>query len=117
MKDLLLRMQRALPAMVTWIDAVHERYRYESLRPSDLGFRRIPGHFPDLTLNNTTVASVDTVPFPPVSKFGLPALEAMSNMPMAGITFGNMYFVTRRSSSEGIHFHELVTSFSGALLA
>jgi hypothetical protein len=52
--------------------------------------------------------SVDRIPFPPVSAYGLPEFESMANMPMAGITFRDMYFVHPSYSSEGVHFHELV---------
>jgi hypothetical protein len=32
----------------------------------------------------------------------------MADMPMAGITFRDMYFVHPSHSSEGVHFHEMV---------
>jgi hypothetical protein len=52
--------------------------------------------------------TVDKIPFPPVSAYGLPEFESMANMPMAGITFRDTYFVNPSYSSEGVHFHELV---------
>jgi hypothetical protein len=48
------------------------------------------------------------MPFPPVGTLGLPEFEALAAMPMAGITFGHMYFLHREHTREAIHFHELV---------
>ena len=78
------------------------------MRASEVGYSRLAAYFPAALLKATRVASVDAMPFPPVSLYGLPEFEAMANMPMAGITFRDMYFVQPAYSSEGVHFHELV---------
>jgi hypothetical protein len=108
MTDLLRRLQGAIPRVERWIDDLHTSHRGESVRTSDLKFRRLAAHFPASLLTSTSVALVPKVPFPPVSEYGLREFEAMANMPMAGITFRNMYFVQPSSSSESVHFHELV---------
>ena len=106
--DLLQRLQRALPHVGKWIDDLHARHVSESIRASEVGFPRLAACFPADLLEITRVVSVGTIPFPPVYAYGLPEFEAMANMPMAGITFGDMYFIQPSYSSEGIHFHELV---------
>ena len=108
MKDLLQRLQRALPLMEQWIDELHAGHLAESVPASKTGFRRLATCFPESLLESTRVAFSGQMPFPPVSAFGLPEFQAMATMPMAGITFGDMYFVQPSHSSEGIHFHELV---------
>lgn len=108
MLELLQRLQAALPEIESWIDELHAQHMSESVLASELQFPRLAAAFPPELLSATRVASVSTVPFPPVSEYGLPEFEAMANMPMAGITFRDMYFVHPAYSSEGVHFHELV---------
>jgi hypothetical protein len=48
------------------------------------------------------------MPFPPVAALGLPEFEALAAMPMAGVTFGHMYFLHRDHTQEETHFHEMV---------
>ena len=108
MKDLLQRLQRALPQVGQWIDDLRVRHLPRAIPPSELGFTRPASCLPGSLLNTARVALVDRIPFPPVSQYGLPEFEAMASMPMAGITFGDMYFVQPSYASEGIHFHELV---------
>jgi hypothetical protein len=91
-RDLLERLQRALPQLGRWIDDLHAQHLPTSVPASNVGFPRLAACFPTALLKVTRVATVDNVPFPPVSAYGLPEFEAMSNMPMAAITFRNMYF-------------------------
>jgi hypothetical protein len=107
-RDLLERLQRALPQVEQWIVDLRARYFQESIAASEVDFPRLAAHFPMDLLEATRVASVGRLPFPPVSSYGLPEFEGLANMPMAGITFDDMYFVQPSYSSEGIHFHELV---------
>jgi hypothetical protein len=106
--ELLQRLQRALPQIEQWIDTLHARHLRESTRVCDAGFPRLAASFPMALLRATRVASVATVPFPPVSGYGLPEFQAMADMAMAGITFRDMYFVHPSYSSEGVHFHEMI---------
>lgn len=108
MTELLQRLQRALPQVEQWIDTLHARHLRESTRVSDAGLPRLAASFPTALLGATRVASVATIPFPPVSAYGLPEFQAMADMPMAGITFRDMYFVHPSYSSEGVHFHEMI---------
>jgi hypothetical protein len=107
-RDLLRRLHLALPQVEQWIVDLRARHFQRSIAASDVEFPRLAAHFPMELLKITRVASVSSIPFPPVSSYGLPEFEAMANMPMAGITFRDMYFVQPSYSSEGIHFHELV---------
>jgi hypothetical protein len=108
MKGLIQRLQRALPLVEQWIDELHSRQVNQSVSASETGFKRLATCFPESLLKSTRSTSIDKIPFPPVSEYGLPEFQAMAAMPMAGITFGDMYFVHPTNSSEGIHFHELV---------
>jgi hypothetical protein len=108
MRDLLQRLQGALPQMAAWIDELHHRHRLVSVSANELGLPRVSQCFPVSLLDHTRAAIVDTIPFPPVSQFGLPEFEPMAVTPKAGITFGSMYFVHESHASESVHFHELV---------
>jgi hypothetical protein len=107
-RDLLHRLERALPKVEHWIVDLRARHFPRSIAASEVPFPRLADHFPMDLLKTTRVMSVDRIPFPPVSSYDLPEFEAMANMPMAGITFSDMYFVQQPHASEGIHFHELV---------
>ena len=108
LKDLLVRLQQALPQVRKWIDNLHAEHSHECIRASNLGFPRLASYFPVTLLDKAFAVPSDTMPFPPVRQYGLPEFEAIANMPRAGITFGNMYFVRPNFSTEEVHFHELV---------
>ena len=106
--DILGRLQHALPHVKKWMDALHAEHSHECIRASSLGFPRLASYFPRTLLDNAFAVPSDIMPFPPVREYGLPEFEAMANMPMKGITFGNMYFVRPTQSIEELHFHELI---------
>ena len=108
MRDFLQRLQRALPEIEQWIDALHVRYRPDSIPVLEAGVPRLAEYFSAEVLEGARVAAVTEIPFPPVSACGLPEFESLAKMPMAGITFRDLYFVQPRLSSESLHFHELV---------
>ena len=108
MTDLLQRLQRALPSIGTWIDDLHARHLQASVSASATGFTRLASSLPASLLQRARAVTVDSIPFPPVSAYGLPEFESMARMPMAGITFDDMYLVHPAHSSEGTHFHELI---------
>ena len=108
MHDLLTRLQRALPAVEKWISTLHASSAPHSVSVSATGFARLGRYVPSSVLQGARAVAVDAVPFPPVGALGLPEFEPMAAMPMAGITFGHMYFVQREHWQEPIHFHELV---------
>jgi hypothetical protein len=101
--ELLHRLLATLPGIESWIDDLHAHHRIESVPASELPFSRLARIFPADLLNATRVAWVRAVPFPPVSAYCLPEFQPMADMPMAGITFGDMYFVDVAHASEGIH--------------
>ena len=104
----LTRLRSALPPTSQWIDELLAEHESGSTPVSELGYAGLSACFPSSLLRATRVAMVRRVPFPPVSAFGLPELEAMARMPLAGITFRDMYFVDELLPFEHIHFHELV---------
>ncbi len=108
MRDLLTRMQRAQPAVEAWISELHANSAAQSIAASATGFTRLGQYFPVSILEQARAVTVDLMPFPPVGALGLPEFESLAAMPMAGITFGHMYFLHREHTHEAIHFHELV---------
>ncbi len=50
------------------------------------------------------------VPFPPLSRMGLPEFTQMESMQtqMAGITYEDTFFINHFQRTESLHFHELV---------
>ena len=108
LKDLLRRVQSALPEVRTWIEDLHARYSPFAVPPSSVGFTRLLDYFPESVLRTARSTIVDDIPFPPVSSYGLPEFESLAKMPMAGITFDGMYFVQRSHSVEHVHFYELI---------
>lgn len=108
MRELLVRLQNALPAVETWISTLHERHASASVAASATGCSRLGDYLPAALLQRARAVVVDETPFPPVTELGLPEFQAMAEMPMAGITFGHMYFLSRRHATEAVHLHELV---------
>jgi hypothetical protein len=108
LRDFLQRSQRALPAVRQWIADLHTVHARSAIPSSAVAFPVLARWFaPDLLQRAQTVAN-SPMPFPPVSAFGVPEFEAMAAMPMAGITWGDMYFVDPAQASAGVHGHELV---------
>jgi hypothetical protein len=101
-------MQRAQPAVEAWVSELHARSAAQSIAASATGFTRLGQYFPASILEQARAVTVDLMPFPPVRALGLPEFEGLAVMPMAGITFGHMYFLHRDHTREAIHFHELV---------
>lgn len=108
MTELLQRLQSALPQVELWIDELHLRHIRQARPAAEAGFLRLGAYLPMELLAAARFAVVDTIPFPPVSTYGLHEFESMAEMPMAGITFRDMYFVRPSYASEGVHFHELI---------
>jgi hypothetical protein len=62
----------------------------------------------DLLEKAKVVVVTGKVPFPPLSRMGLPELQEMENMPMDGITYVNTFFINHLRQTESLLFHELV---------
>jgi len=109
MRDLLRRVQEALPEMARWIDRLQAQHAPRAVSAREAGPARLADYFPPALLDSARVVTIASLPFPPVKEYGLPEFEGMAASEMAGITFGNMYFLREgRSAGGGVHLHELV---------
>jgi len=109
MRDLLRRVQEALPEMARWIDRLRAQHAPRAVSARAAGPARLADYFPPALLDSTRVVKLESLPFPPVSEYGLPEFQGMATPDMAGITFGDMYFLRARPSpDESVHVHELV---------
>jgi hypothetical protein len=107
--DLLSRIALAIPDIREWVCGLHAAHSRAAVRVCSLDLPSLNARFPVELLHQTGTVTVPRVPFPPVSDFDLPEFEAMAQMDMAGITFGNMYFVQENfAAAEGVHVHEFV---------
>jgi hypothetical protein len=107
--DLIRKWRSALPGVRVWIDDLLERYKAQATPIKRLAFPRIRQVFPtDLLERAKVVVLTESVPFPPLSRMGLPEAVEMEKMPMAGITYRDTFFISRSDETEGLHFHELV---------
>jgi hypothetical protein len=107
--DIIRRFHAALPQVGAWIDRYIQTHAASARQVSTLGFKRLSVCYPKDLLERAKVVSVDRVPYPPVESFGLPEFASMQQMPFAGITFKDTFFIQRgRESEELLHFHELV---------
>lgn len=108
MTDVFRRLHTALPQVLTWVDRLLEAHAESATHVNRLPFTRLAHYFPADVLGAARVVRSRRIPFPPVSAYGLPEFSAMESMPVAGITFRDMFFVDAAGASEGLHFHELV---------
>ena len=107
--DLTKKFQATLPTVRKWIDQTLAEYESDAVLVADLSFPRLRSVFPpDLLARAKAVVVTGKVPFPPLSRMGLPEFAHMEDMPAAGITFKDTYFLHHRDESESLHFHELV---------
>ena len=106
--DLIQRFHTALPGIRQWIEEFLNEHRGRARSVSTLGFKRLPTCFPQELLERAKVVMVPRVQFPPVDRFGVPELASMQQMPLAGITFKDTFFLQQDQTSESLYFHELV---------
>jgi hypothetical protein len=107
MDDIVSRLERAIPRVEEWMRELHSAHSTQARSASTLGYAGLARAWPASVLSEALAVSVDRTPFPPVSEYGLPEFEAMSQTSWAGITFGHMYFTDRTEANEATHFHEL----------
>ena len=105
MTELLQRLQRALPLVEDWIEDLHTRHLPQSIRASDIASPRLAAGLPTALLSAARFVPVETIPFPPVSSYGLPEFQVMADMPMAGITFKDL-------TSFILHTHRRLFTFT-----
>lgn len=108
MKDVLVRLQLALPRIRFWMRELHHYHSDTAIPIARRGFPRLPAYFPPSLLDETRSAVVDAIPFPPVIEYGVPEFGGMIARKMDGITFGDLYFVRQGCNTETLNCHELV---------
>jgi len=107
--DLIRKFHSTLPLVRKWIDDLLEGHKDQATPIINLGYLRLQQVFPSELLEKArAVVMTGKVPFPPLSRMGLPGFSQMENMPMAGITYKNTFFISHLHQSESLHFHELV---------
>lgn len=107
--DIITKFQSTLPLVKAWIDNLLNANRNNAILVANLNFSRIKQIFPPTLLEKSKVVYVlGKVPFPPLNSIGLSELSAMEEMPMAGITYKDTFFVNQAHKTESLHFHEIV---------
>ncbi len=107
--DLIRKFHSTLPMARKWIDDLLEAYKDQATPIINLGFSRIQQVFPlELLEKAKVVVVIGKVPFPPLSRMGLPELSQIENMPMAGMSYKDTFFINQADRSESLHFHELI---------
>jgi hypothetical protein len=107
--DLISKFHSVLPAIRRWIENLLEETNEQAALISNLAFPRLPQVFPsELLMKAKVVVVPGSVPFPPLSRMGLPEFGPMEKMPMAGITYRDTFFINRSHQTESLNFHELV---------
>ncbi len=95
--------------MTRWIDRIHAEHASRAIPAREVAPVRIADYFPPALLDSARVVTIESLPFPPVSDYGLPEFQGMATPDMAGITFGDMYFLRAgHSPDDRVHVHELV---------
>ena len=107
--DLIQKFRSILPMVRKWIENTLEKHNANATPVISLSFSRLKTVLPLDLLNRAKVVVVNgVVPFPPLSRMGLPELSRMENMPMAGVTYKDTFFVSNLHQTESLHFHEIV---------
>jgi len=107
--ELIRKFRSALPEVRNWIEDVLEEHKEQANSVINLAFPKLKKVFPpDLLKKAKVVVVPGTVPFPPLSRMGLPELEQMENMSMDGITYVDTFYINCLRQTESLHFHELV---------
>ena len=107
---MLADLERTLPQIWEWMRETVARHEHHVVSVERYGFRRLARCFSGPTLQSARVVEVDgLVPRPPLRAMGLSAFADFEDLDLAGITFGQTYFLKRENASQEIlHFHELV---------
>jgi hypothetical protein len=109
--DLARKFLCNLPSVRQWVELTIEDNREKAVPVIGLGFPRLGDVFPPDLLTRAKVVVVDgEVPFPPISRMGLPELARMEQvaMTMGAITYNDTFFVKREHLTESVSFHETV---------
>lgn len=112
--EIVRRFKSSLPMLREWIDLFVQDHSSQARAISSLGFKRLPDFFHQELLEQTKVVTVERLPFPPLSRFGIPEFAELEKAVLAqarfaGVTFQDTVFIQVSSqTSESLHFHELV---------
>jgi hypothetical protein len=107
--DLARRLHQALPLVRDWVQATIAEHQGQAVAVSRMGYGRLAGLFPASLLTRArAVMVVGEVPFPPLSRMGLPELAAFEAMPITGVTYRDLFFVRGAQLTESLCCHELV---------
>jgi hypothetical protein len=108
---MVLRLIPALWQARRWINATVAEHRCAGRPVSSFGYDRLARFFPPELLDEVQVVVVERTPRPPLEQWGISALGGIGDMPgvsVAGITFGDLFFVRRGCASPSLFFHELI---------
>ena len=107
--DLIRKFYSTLPLVRKWIENTLEVHGATASPVISLPFPRLNSVLPLELLARAKVVVVNgAVPFPPLSRIGLPEFSQMENMQLAGITYKDTFFVSHPHQTESLYFHELV---------
>jgi hypothetical protein len=105
-----------LPPALKWIRETLGAYDLQKRSVESFGFQRLPLYFHLSLLHATNVVVTDNPPVPPLSVWGLSEFAWIEARPRA-VTYQDTYFVeTGATSSESLHFHELVHAIQWRVL-
>ena len=87
------------PRLLRWIDCTLRAYAENARTVVSRGFPRLPLYF----------STVDKLPIPPLSSWGLTRFADFERGTFDGITYLNTFFIKRNDlRNEAIYFHELI---------
>lgn len=108
MNPLVAKLRAALPGVKKWIDQTLQDHANAARQVSHSPFPRLQEHYPQDLLSRARVVVVARVPFPPLSRLGLPEFRSMEEMLLDGVTYKDTFFVCAAQQSDSLYFHELV---------
>jgi hypothetical protein len=117
MNDEISRAMNRLSDVRQWIHDTIARHAEVAQPVQTFCLQRLGQYFEPAFLQGIRAAVVERVPSIPLVTMGLPELADFAEMPAAGITFTDMYFVGQPyTSDEELHVHELVHAVQWAEL-
>jgi hypothetical protein len=108
-REVIAQLGNFLPSVQQWIEEYCSQHTTQAIPVEQCGFGRLGQYFGVDRLKTARVVQVDRISFPPLTQMGFPYLQEFEEQGFGGITYHNMYFLTREAySCEATHFHELV---------
>ena len=97
------------PVVAGWLRSTLTVYSNSARTVASCGFPRLPLYFSAATLASAKVVTVDRLPLPPLSSWGLTRFADFERSNPDGITYLDTFFLKQhQSKNEAIHFHELI---------